>query len=135
MHKHTVAVDLDGVLSKYDGWKGPNHFGDPIPGAKEFLTELRTFARVLIYTVRCCADKATNPDLDDRKETPEYLRELVRHWLVTNELPFDDIYIGQGKPLYSVIIDDRAIQCRPQENTAAFVQSLPEIKRLCGLAH
>ena len=27
----TIAVDLDGTLARYDGWKGIDHIGDPIP--------------------------------------------------------------------------------------------------------
>ena len=34
--KH-VCVDFDGVLAEYTGWKGPEHLGEPMPGAKEFL--------------------------------------------------------------------------------------------------
>lgn len=26
-----IAVDLDGTLAYYDGWKGADHIGDPIP--------------------------------------------------------------------------------------------------------
>jgi len=33
----TICVDLDGVLAQYSGWKGPDHIGDPMPGAGDFL--------------------------------------------------------------------------------------------------
>jgi len=36
----TIAIDLDGVLAQYDGWKGPDHYGDPMPGAVDFLKAL-----------------------------------------------------------------------------------------------
>ena len=26
-----IGVDLDGTLAHYDGWKGPDHIGDPVP--------------------------------------------------------------------------------------------------------
>ena len=26
-----VGVDLDGTLAQYDGWKGVDHIGDPVP--------------------------------------------------------------------------------------------------------
>lgn len=26
-----IAVDLDGTLAEYDGWKGPGHIGRPVP--------------------------------------------------------------------------------------------------------
>ena len=53
MAKGTVAVDLDGVLHAYDGWKGPDVFNDPVPGAKEFLEELgRRDYEVVVHTTR-----------------------------------------------------------------------------------
>ena len=29
--KAWIGTDLDGTLAKYDGWKGWQHIGDPIP--------------------------------------------------------------------------------------------------------
>lgn len=26
-----IACDLDGTLAVYDGWKGPDHIGEPVP--------------------------------------------------------------------------------------------------------
>ena len=51
-----VCVDLDGVLARYDGWHGKTHFGNPLPGALEFLRELRSFARVIILSSRSSGD-------------------------------------------------------------------------------
>ena len=31
----TVAVDLDGTLAEYDGWKGEDVIGDPLPDMAE----------------------------------------------------------------------------------------------------
>jgi len=36
----TVCVDFDGVLAKYEGFQGEDHYGEPIQGAKEFLEKL-----------------------------------------------------------------------------------------------
>jgi hypothetical protein len=36
----TTAIDFDGVIGSYTGWKGPHHLGEPLPGAIEFLTRL-----------------------------------------------------------------------------------------------
>lgn len=38
--ERSVYVDLNGVLDLYDGWKGPDHFPPPRPGAREFLETL-----------------------------------------------------------------------------------------------
>ncbi len=40
-HTKSVAIDLDGVLATYDGWKGADHIGKPIDGARAFLKELK----------------------------------------------------------------------------------------------
>lgn len=52
--KGWIGFDLDGTLAVYDGWKGPEHIGEPIPSmvelAKSFIakgTEIKIFtARV-----------------------------------------------------------------------------------------
>jgi hypothetical protein len=48
-----IGVDLDGTLARYDGWKGEDHIGEPIPAmverVKRFLAEGR---EVRIFTAR-----------------------------------------------------------------------------------
>lgn len=38
-----IGVDLDGTLAHYDGWKGADHIGEPIPAmverVKQWLSE------------------------------------------------------------------------------------------------
>lgn len=104
--KPRVCVDLDGVLAKYDGWRGLETFGEPIPGAVEFTRQLSDWAEVVIFTSRC------NPD-GSRISMPK--REaLVKAWLKKHEFAWDEIYVGKGKPHASAYIDDRAVSCRPQ---------------------
>jgi hypothetical protein len=40
LQRPVLAVDFDGVIAKYDGWKGDKSFGDPIPGASECLKKI-----------------------------------------------------------------------------------------------
>jgi len=48
-----VAVDFDGVIAQYDGWKGPYHFMPPKSGAKESINLLRAHGiKVIIWTCR-----------------------------------------------------------------------------------
>lgn len=49
----TVALDFDGTIAEYEGWRGDWHVGDPIPGAKEFVERLvgKGF-NVVVYTAR-----------------------------------------------------------------------------------
>lgn len=48
-----IGVDLDGTLAMYDGFKGPEHIGDPVPKmlerVKKWLAEGR---EVRIFTAR-----------------------------------------------------------------------------------
>lgn len=49
------GVDLDGTLARYNGFKGPDHIGEPIPEMveqiKAWLAEGKT---VKIFTARAC---------------------------------------------------------------------------------
>lgn len=42
MTKRTIqiGIDFDGTIAHYDGWKGAASCGEPIAGAKEFLSSL-----------------------------------------------------------------------------------------------
>jgi hypothetical protein len=48
-----IGVDLDGTLAQYDGWRGPDHIGDPVP---EMLFRVRKWladgVQVRIFTAR-----------------------------------------------------------------------------------
>jgi len=48
-----IGVDLDGTLAEYNGWKGIEHIGEPVPAmlqrVKEWIEEGKT---VKIFTAR-----------------------------------------------------------------------------------
>lgn len=50
-----IGVDLDGTLAFYDGWKGPEHIGEPVGAmlfrVKKWIAEGR---EVRIFTARAC---------------------------------------------------------------------------------
>jgi len=122
-HRSAVCVDLDAVLAKYKGWRGLEKIGDPIPGSREFLTEIKKKFRVIIYTSRINLEHM-------RVDEVARLRAHIEHWLNENELPFDDVFTGFGKPLAVAFVDDRAVSCRPQEDEEAFENALREIAKL-----
>lgn len=105
--RKTVAVDLDGVLARYDGWQGVDHFGEPLPGSRAFLRKLRETFEVVIFTTRC------NAELN--REGANLLRNRVRDWLDAHGFEYDHIHAEQGKPPAVAFIDDRAVGCRPQD--------------------
>lgn len=108
----TIAVDLDGVLARYEGWQGVETIGDPIPEAREFLHNLRRRGRVVIYTVR-----TTNRG--DTELTPDELVAIIEDWLNEHDMPYDEVWTGPGKPIAVAYVDDRAVLCDPQTATCS----------------
>ncbi len=89
-----IGVDLDGTLAQYDGWKGPDNIGDPIPlmvgRVKEWLEaghEVRVFTARVSHdgTAHREAGGITKTNLEDcrfiaraRTGYPAALREIER---------------------------------------------------------
>jgi hypothetical protein len=132
-----VCVDLDGVLAAYDGWRGLDFTGQPLPGAVEFTRKLSEFADVIIYTTRC----AVEPNREELNEPTRPASDLaprlmhnVRYWLEKYQFKYTDIFAGQGKPVASAYVDDRAVFCAPQADAHAFTYALDRIRQLCSRA-
>lgn len=88
-----IAVDLDGTLAEYVGWRKDAPIGNPLPGAEEFLKKLRALgASIVVFTARSST-------------------EQVNAWLVENKL---DSYVtavsAVKSTMFSVIVDDRAVR-------------------------
>ena len=50
-----IYLDLDGTVANFDGWKGFDHIGDPIPTmADKIRTWLARGDEVVIFTARAC---------------------------------------------------------------------------------
>jgi hypothetical protein len=126
--KKTVCVDLDAVLARYKGWEGSDHIGDPNPGAVDFMRTLGTFAHVVVYTTRVKADLSDRP----AGTTPADLVPRVKAWLDGHGIHYDEIYVGQGKPIAVAYVDDRAVQCEPQVDDSAFASALARCLSLSG---
>ncbi len=94
-----VAVDFDGVIAScLKGWQEVDVCGELIPGARDCLMILKSAEFIInIFTTRL--------------DTPAF-----REWFGERGVPFDGInslrwnppHTG-SKPIYSYILDDRAI--------------------------
>jgi len=100
MSDKIVCVDLDGIIIKYDGWKGPDYFGEVRKNARWGLHKLKEFGYdIVVWTTRGNSVKVA-----------DFLRE--------EQIPFD--YVNHhphkpkgtsGKQIADVYIDDRALGC------------------------
>jgi len=90
-----IGVDLDGTLAHYDGWKGEDRIGDPIPIMMERVkTWLKEGIEVRIVTARAGV----------QEQIPFIKTWLKKHGIgevgITNKKDFQMIQLW----------DDRAIQ-------------------------
>ena len=130
MKRKDVCVDLDGVLAYYDTWKGLDHIGDPIPGAKEFLETIAEHANVVIFTTR---GNGTINRPEGVEDVPQELAKKIKTWLDKHGMTYHTIYTGQGKPLADAYVDDRAVTCRPQEYSEAYSDAWAQVKKYAKL--
>ena len=85
-----VCIDLNGVLDRYAGWRGPEHWDPPAPGAREFLRALHEHGcRVIVFTTRHYLD--------------------AQRWLTQHELFEYVSEVTDTKQPADVFVDDRAI--------------------------
>ena len=98
MKKH-IAVDLDGTLAHYDGWKGVDHIGPVITPMKlKVLDWIQQGHKVEIYTARVSVPRE---EADARYHIDKWLRE--------NGLPDLEITCIKKKE-FQEFYDDRAFR-------------------------
>jgi adenylyl-sulfate kinase len=92
----TVAVDFDGVIADYDGWRGADVLGTPRPDVIIALKQLKHEGwKIIVHTTR--EDTA------------------IKHYLLETGVPYDEINTnsdyktGAVKPVATVYWDDRAL--------------------------
>ncbi len=126
-----IGVDLDGTLAHYDGWKGVDHIGEPVPAmlarVKQWLAEGHD---VRIFTARVCisaryAAVAPSTCMEDGSRSARgwcVITAYINAWLekhLGRTLP-----ITNEKDLAMVQLwDDRCVQVVP--NTGARVDGQP----------
>lgn len=112
--KPWIGVDFDGTLAMYDGWKGPNHLGEPVPvmlkRVKQWLAEGKD---VRIFTARISHDGSVRRMLE-----ASISKDAIESWC--------EHYIGAILPITNVkdygmveLWDDRAVQVIPNTGLRA----------------
>lgn len=113
--KEHYAVDLDGTLLKYEGWKNEDMFGEPFPGVIDWINNrLAEGHKVSVFTAREQLDKVKR-----------YLKSVG----------FPDIPVTNIKGnTFTLMIDDRAMRfSNPrlwQDTKDSFPAIVPWWKRL-----
>lgn len=94
--RRTIAVDFDGVIANYDGWKGVGVLGTPRSDVVKVLDLLRSEGwKVVVYTTR------------GKEEIASYLAE---YGIPHDEINRNSDYRAEGtKPVADVYWDDRAV--------------------------
>lgn len=134
--KLDIAVDLDGTLARYDGYKGYEHIGEPIkPMVEKVQKWVNQGHKVSIYTARmACFGEHSCDD-------PAAVKLVIQLWCMVHIgmiLPVTNIKGGQD-----LFFDDRAVEV--MQNTgltlkehvvemleAAMAQSLEEGETYAG---
>ena len=99
MAKRIIAVDLDGTLAHYDGWKGIEHIGPVIPEVANAMERAQAEgAEVHLFTARVS-------DPEDAAEA----HQVISKWAEANNFNFASITAVKHK-FFSEFWDDRAIQ-------------------------
>ncbi len=124
MKKPTICFDLDGTLANYDdGWQGIEVIGKPLARGCKLLRAASKYCKIIIFT--CRANMSLN-----KGHTIDEVRQIIANWLITNNLPFDEIYFGQGKPIADAYVDDRAVEFNENSNVDF---AITKLERLTGV--
>lgn len=98
--KGWIGVDLDGTLAQYDGWRGIEHIGAPVPAmlarVKAWLAAGRN---VKIFTAR----------IFGRPAEQEIVVRVIGDWLVRHGLPTLDVTCIKDMAMVE-LWDDRCVQ-------------------------
>ena len=92
-----IALDLDGTLAHYDGWKGVEHIGAPIPAlAEKVHAWVEKGYKITIFTARVSVEE----------EAPDAAHHIAA-WLAKHSFPPFEITAIKHKH-FTMFIDDRA---------------------------
>lgn len=109
------AFDFDGVVAKYDGFKGRDHFGEPNEAVVAAIRELsKRGHKIILHSTRG--------------------EERMKEYCLEHHIPAD--YFNRnpelegenpGKPIAYVYVDDRAI-CYKGQTAEELIKEVTEFK-------
>lgn len=102
----TVALDFDGVMNTYDGWRGEDVLFEPREGLADFLALLSTRYEIVIYTTR----------------EPHPVWDWLRQYGLEDFIA--DVTNGE-KPKAVAYVDDRAVRFNGDYNEVLAVIEQP----------
>jgi hypothetical protein len=126
--KRMIAVDFDNTIvdSRY-----PEIFGVK-DGAREALKKFKEMGlHIIVHTARVSSYWARPEQFVKNSDfTLQGAVNIVQDYLIKNNLPFDEIWQGKGKPPCWLEVDDRSITFRDNwpEITEYVEQKFSEIK-------
>lgn len=97
----TVAFDLDGTLATFSTWNGYASVGEPVPHMVQLARKCKK-SGIYIVIHSCRVTTADNKVYMASVNT-------ITQWLKSNRIPFDEIWLGTGKPHADYYVDDRAV--------------------------
>lgn len=107
--KGWIGVDLDGTLAEYDGFKGIDHIGDPIPEMAERVHRWLAEGReVRIFTARVSENRMGG----ERDGTADQARQYIQRWLAIWGFPSLEITNVKDWAM-DELWDDRCVQVAP----------------------
>jgi hypothetical protein len=121
MSKGWIGIDLDGTLAHYDGWKGPDHIGEPV---LKILERVKLWMAADKYEIRIFTARAGVPE-----QIPPVVAWLEKHGIgglaITNVKDFSMIELW----------DDRCVQIISNLGISFQEHAQEEIKTLEACIH
>ena len=111
----TLAIDFDGTICEYTGWKGIFHIGEIKPEAENTIKELAKEYVLILHTTRL--NSHLTKDIDS-------CYAQIMSWLVKHDIADCFSIITGEKPIADIYIDDRAYRFKNWEETYWEVKDL-----------
>ena len=87
---------------------------------------MNEIADIIIFTSRTSKETGEY----EQTGTPGQRRVKIIQWLEKHDIPYADVYIGQGKPRASAFVDDRAVACSPMTDKNAFTAAEANLRKI-----